>query len=93
MPLVNINVWQGMPNDQIDQIHEAVHACLVKAWGIPEKWLMAHAVQRTCGGLIDQRSLQITKWHCSVTAERMQTASPIVIEELSWATRQAGNQA
>ena len=36
MPLVNINVWQGMPNDQIDQIHEAVHACLVKAWGIPD---------------------------------------------------------
>ena len=25
-----------MPNDQIDQIHEAVHACLVKAWGIPD---------------------------------------------------------
>ena len=36
MPLVNINIWQGMPNDQIDQIHEAIHACLVKAWGIPD---------------------------------------------------------
>ena len=35
MPLVNINIWQGMPEDVIDQIHQATHTCLVEAWGIP----------------------------------------------------------
>ena len=36
MPLVTINVWQGLPQNQIDQIQQATHACLVKAWGIPD---------------------------------------------------------
>ena len=36
MPLVTINVWQGLPENQIDQIQQATHACLVKAWGIPD---------------------------------------------------------
>ena len=36
MPLVNINVWRGMSEDLIDQIHQAIHACLVQAWGIPK---------------------------------------------------------
>jgi len=36
MPLVTINVWQGLSETQIDQIQQATHACLVKAWGIPD---------------------------------------------------------
>ena len=36
MPLVTINVWQGLSENQIDQIQQATHACLVKAWGIPD---------------------------------------------------------
>ena len=36
MPLVNINVWEGMSENFIDQIHQATHACLVQAWGIPK---------------------------------------------------------
>ncbi|RCL52356.1 MAG: hypothetical protein DBW85_06640 [Synechococcus sp. MED-G71] len=35
LPLSNINVWDGMGSDGIDQIPSTLHVALVQAWGIP----------------------------------------------------------
>ena len=36
MPLVTINVTEGISEEAIDQLQLTIHACFVKAWGIPE---------------------------------------------------------
>ena len=36
MPLITINIAEGMTEEAIDQLQKAIHACFMKAWGIPE---------------------------------------------------------
>lgn len=36
MPLITINITEGMPEEAIDQLQETIHSCFVSAWGIPE---------------------------------------------------------
>ena len=36
MPLITINVAEGMTEKSIDHLQKAIHACFVRAWGIPE---------------------------------------------------------
>ena len=35
MPLVTINITEGMTEEAIDQLQSTIHSCFVKAWGIP----------------------------------------------------------
>ena len=36
MPLITINITEGMPEEAIDQLQSTIHSCFVKAWHIPE---------------------------------------------------------
>ena len=36
MPLITINIVEGMTEEAIDQLQQTIHACFVRAWGIPE---------------------------------------------------------
>ena len=36
MPLITINIVEGMTEEAIDQLQETIHACFVRVWGIPE---------------------------------------------------------
>ena len=36
MPLITINITEGMPEEAIDQLQETIHSCFVSAWGISE---------------------------------------------------------
>ena len=36
MPLITINITEGMTVESIDHLQKAIHACFVRAWGIPE---------------------------------------------------------
>ena len=36
MPLITINIAEGMTEEAIDQLQKTIHACFMKAWGIPE---------------------------------------------------------
>ena len=36
MPLTTINIIEGMPEEAIDQLQQTIHACFMRAWGIPE---------------------------------------------------------
>ena len=36
MPLITINITEGMADFAIDQLQETIHTCFVKAWNIPE---------------------------------------------------------
>ena len=36
MPLITINVTEGMTEELIDHLQKTIHACFVRAWGIPE---------------------------------------------------------
>ena len=36
MPLITINIAEGMTEEAIDQLQKAIHACFMKVWGIPE---------------------------------------------------------
>ena len=35
MPLITINITEGMTEEAIDQLQRTIHSCFVKAWGIP----------------------------------------------------------
>ena len=36
MPLITINITEGMIEESIDHLQKTIHACFVRAWGIPE---------------------------------------------------------
>ena len=36
MPLITINITEGMTDFAIDQLQDTIHTCFVKAWNIPE---------------------------------------------------------
>ena len=36
MPLITINITEGMTEELIDHLQKTIHACFVRAWGIPE---------------------------------------------------------
>ena len=36
MPLITINITEGMTEESIDHLQKTIHACLVRAWEIPE---------------------------------------------------------
>lgn len=36
MPLITINITMGMTEESIDHLQKTIHACFVRAWGIPE---------------------------------------------------------
>ena len=36
MPLITINIAEGMTEEAIDQLQKTIHACFMKAWAIPE---------------------------------------------------------
>ena len=36
MPLITINITEGMTDFAIDQLQDKIHTCFVKAWNIPE---------------------------------------------------------
>ena len=36
MPLITINIAEGMTEEAIDQLQKTIHTCFVRAWGIPE---------------------------------------------------------
>ena len=36
MPLITINIIEGMTEEAIDQLQETIHACFVRVWGIPK---------------------------------------------------------
>ncbi len=50
MPLVTINITEGMSEEAIDQLQLTIHGCLMEAWGIPENGgfyvIMEHAKSR-----------------------------------------------
>ena len=36
MPLITINITEGMIEESIDHLQKTIHACFVRVWGIPE---------------------------------------------------------